>query len=96
LAVFRVDCIVNVISAILLFTNLAYEPNCAFFVVSEISNVHSFVVLACQVLISYISRRFSSDFPMVTSSANSRSLPTGIPMAMRVTFTPSGFIKRER
>ena len=33
----------------------------------------------------YISRRFSSDFDMVTSSANSRSLPTGIPMAMRVT-----------
>jgi hypothetical protein len=40
---------------------------------------------------SYISRRFSSDFDMVTSSANSRSLPTGMPMAMRVTFTPSGF-----
>ena len=40
--------------------------------------------------LSYISRRPSMAFDMVTSSANSRSLPTGIPMAMRVTFTPSG------
>lgn len=45
---------------------------------------------------NYISRRFSKLFPMVTSSANSRSLPTGMPIAMRVTFTPSGFIRRER
>jgi threonylcarbamoyladenosine tRNA methylthiotransferase MtaB len=44
----------------------------------------------------YISRRFSRLLPMVTSSANSRSLPTGMPIAMRVTFTPSGFIRRER
>ena len=44
----------------------------------------------------YISRRFSSDFIIVTSSANSRSLPTGMPIAMRVTFTPSGFTRRER
>ena len=46
--------------------------------------------------ISYISRRFSSDFDIVTSSANSRSLPTGIPIAIRVTFIPSGFNSRER
>ena len=45
---------------------------------------------------SYISRRFSSDLPIVTSSANSRSLPTGMPIAIRVTFTPSGFVSRER
>ena len=44
----------------------------------------------------YISRRFSKLLPMVTSSANSRSLPTGMPIAMRVTLTPSGFIRRER
>ncbi len=42
------------------------------------------------------SRRFSSDFVMVTSSANSRSLPTGTPMAMRVTFNPSGLSRRAR
>jgi len=40
---------------------------------------------------AYISRRPSMAFHMVTSSANSMSLPTGIPMAIRVTFTPSGF-----
>ena len=33
---------------------------------------------------------------IVTSSANSRSLPTGMPIAMRVTRTPSGFSRRER
>src|SRR5215475_6329760 len=38
----------------------------------------------------YISRRPSMALEMVTSSANSRSLPTGMPMAMRVTFTPRG------
>ena len=38
----------------------------------------------------YISRRPSIAFHMVTSSANSMSLPTGMPMAMRVTFTPNG------
>ena len=31
---------------------------------------------------------------IVTSSTNSRSLPTGIPIAMRVTSTPSGFSSR--
>ena len=44
----------------------------------------------------YISRRPSIAFHMVTSSANSMSLPTGMPMAMRVTFTPSGFSSFER
>ena len=34
--------------------------------------------------------------PMVTSSAYSRSLPTGTPMAMRVTRTPSGLISLAR
>ena len=33
---------------------------------------------------------------IVTSSAYSRSLPTGTPMAMRVTRTPSGFSSRAR
>ena len=36
----------------------------------------------------YMSRRFSSERDMVTSSANSRSLPTGMPIAMRVTRGP--------
>jgi hypothetical protein len=44
----------------------------------------------------YISRRPSIAFHIVTSSANSMSLPTGMPMAMRVTFTPSGFSSFER
>jgi hypothetical protein len=44
----------------------------------------------------YISRRPSIAFHIVTSSANSMSLPTGIPMAMRDTFTPSGFSSFER
>jgi hypothetical protein len=44
----------------------------------------------------YISRRPSMAFEMVTSSANSRSLPTGTPMAMRVTLTPRGFNRRAR
>ena len=35
-----------------------------------------------------MSRRFSSERDIVTSSANSRSLPTGMPMAMRVTRGP--------
>lgn len=42
----------------------------------------------------YISRRFSMLFDIVTSSANSISLPTGIPMAMRDTFIPSGLSNR--
>src|SRR5690348_17645258 len=46
--------------------------------------------------VSYISRRFSSDRDIVTSSANSKSLPTGIPIAILVTRGPSGFNKRER
>ena len=45
---------------------------------------------------AYISRRFSSDFEIVTSSENSMSLPTGMPIAMRVTFIPSGLSRRER
>jgi len=44
----------------------------------------------------YISRRPSIAFHIVTSSANSMSLPTGMPMAMRVTFTPSGFSSFDR
>ncbi len=39
----------------------------------------------------HISRRPSIAFHIVTSSANSMSLPTGMPIAMRETFTPSGF-----
>src|SRR4029077_14622914 len=42
------------------------------------------------------SRRPSMAFIMVTSSAYSRSEPTGIPMAMRVTWTPSGLMSFER
>ena len=38
----------------------------------------------------YTSRRPSMALCMVTSSAYSRSLPTGTPIAMRVTRTPSG------
>jgi hypothetical protein len=45
---------------------------------------------------AYISRRPSIAFEIVTSSANSRSLPTGMPMPIRVTFTPSGFSNRAR
>jgi len=45
---------------------------------------------------NYISRRFSRDLERVTSSANSRSLPTGMPMAMRVTLMPRGLISLER
>ena len=33
---------------------------------------------------------------IVTSSENSRSLPTGMPIAMRVTFMPSGFSRRDK
>jgi hypothetical protein len=44
----------------------------------------------------YISRRPSMAFEIVTSSANSKSLPTGIPIAMRVTLTPSGFSSRAK
>lgn len=39
----------------------------------------------------YSSRRPSIALWMVTSSAYSMSLPTGSPIAMRVTRTPSGF-----
>src|SRR6185295_6069919 len=45
---------------------------------------------------SQYSRRPSSAFAIVTSSAHSRSDPTGTPMAMRVTFTPSGLRRRAR
>ena len=37
----------------------------------------------------YMSRRPSMALSMVISSVYSMSLPTGIPMAMRVTFTPA-------
>ena len=37
----------------------------------------------------YMSRRPSMAFSMVISSVYSMSLPTGMPMAMRVTFTPT-------
>ena len=42
------------------------------------------------------SRRPAMALPMVTSSAYSRSLPTGTPMAMRVTRTPRGLISLAR
>ncbi len=45
---------------------------------------------------AYISRRHSMARPKVTSSAYSSSPPTGSPLAMRVTFTPSGLIRRAR
>ena len=44
----------------------------------------------------YISRRASSARPSVTSSAYSKSPPTGSPDAIRVTFTPSGLMSRAR
>lgn len=44
----------------------------------------------------YISRRPSIAFSMVTSSANSSSEPTGMPVAMRVTLMPRGLISFER
>lgn len=40
---------------------------------------------------NYSSRRPSMAFNIVISSAYSRSLPTGTPMAIRVQRTPSGF-----
>ena len=42
------------------------------------------------------SRLPSIAFCMVTSSAYSMSLPTGMPVAMRVTRTPAGLSKRAR
>ena len=45
---------------------------------------------------TYSSRRPSSAFHIVTSSANSISLPTGTPMPMRVTLRPSGLSSFER
>lgn len=39
----------------------------------------------------YMSRRPSMAFSMVISSVYSMSLPTGIPIAMRVTLTPARF-----
>ncbi len=44
----------------------------------------------------YTSRRPSIALFIVTSSAYSRSLPTGTPIAMRVTRTPSGLSSRAR
>src|SRR5215208_3360923 len=44
----------------------------------------------------YSSRRPSIALVIVTSSAYSRSDPTGMPMAMRVTRTPSGLSRRAR
>ena len=45
---------------------------------------------------NYKSRRPSMALSIVTSSAYSRSEPTGMPIAMRVTRTPSGLISFER
>ena len=45
---------------------------------------------------AYSSRRPSIAFSMVISSVYSMSLPTGMPMAMRVTFTPVGLSCCER
>jgi len=45
---------------------------------------------------SYSSRRPSIDSSIVASSMNSRSLPIGMPMPMRVTRTPSGLSSRAR
>jgi hypothetical protein len=42
----------------------------------------------------YISCRFVSALSIVTSSTYSRSLPTGMPIASRVTRRPRGFSKR--
>ena len=44
----------------------------------------------------YNSLRPSIAFCMVTSSAYSMSLPTGMPVAMRVTRTPAGLSRRDR
>jgi len=54
------------------------------------------VMLRVYVAEFYISRRFSSERDIVTSSANSRSLPTGMPIAIRVTRGPSGFKRRAK
>jgi hypothetical protein len=45
---------------------------------------------------AYNSRRPSIAFSMVISSVYSMSLPTGMPIAMRVTFTPARFSCCER
>ena len=47
-------------------------------------------------LFDYTSRLPSIARSIVISSAYSRSLPTGTPIAMRVTLTPSGFNRRAR
>ena len=44
----------------------------------------------------YSTRLASSALPSVTSSANSRSPPTGRPLARRVTLMPKGLIRRAR
>jgi hypothetical protein len=54
------------------------------------------ITLQCAKRRLHISRRPSMALEMVTSSANSKSLPTGIPIPMRVTFTPRGFRRRAR
>jgi hypothetical protein len=51
------------------------------------------VVTSCT---GYKSRRPSIDFSNVTSSANSISIPTGIPYAIRETRTPNGLSNRVR
>ena len=48
-----------------------------------------------QKVLSYSSRLPSIAFDMVTSSAYSMSLPAGMPVAMRVTFTPARLISFE-
>jgi hypothetical protein len=57
----------------------------------------SFSILNSQFSIwNYTSRRPSIALFIVTSSAYSMSLPTGTPIAMRVTRTPSGLSRRAR
>ena len=46
--------------------------------------------------VRYSTRLASSALPSVTSSANSRSPPTGRPLARRVTLMPKGLIRRAR
>ena len=45
---------------------------------------------------AYSGNRPSRARPKVTSSANSKSPPTGSPLAGRVTFTPKGLMSRAR
>ena len=63
--------------------------------VEEAGRLHSLpVTLRLDGLRLYISCRLVSALSIVTSSTYSRSEPTGMPIAMRVTRTPSGFRRR--